>query len=77
MSKLIWVLKLKRTQTFNGDKLETLESYEFDNLEDASEAEFRIHNVGVWDRTFDNGAGVSYSSKGLECLELVSLEEKG
>ena len=79
MSKLIWVLKLKRTETFaNGNKLETLESYEFETLEDASDTEFRIDKVGVWDIESTVGVnGVSYSSKGLECLELVSLEEKG
>ena len=82
MSKLIWVLKLKRTETFaNGNKLETLESYEFETLEDASDTEFRIDKVGVWDIESTGGvSGVSYSSKGLQCIELFNLakcEEKG
>ena len=81
MSKIKWVLTLIKTQTLtNGTKLETLETYEFDTLEDASETEFRIHNVGVWDIESAVGVNaVSYISKGLQCIELFSLaeEEKG
>jgi hypothetical protein len=81
MSKIKWVLTLIKTQTLtNGTKLETLESYDFDTLEDASDAEFRIDKVGIWDveSTVSTNA-ISYTSKGLQCIELFSLaeEEKG
>jgi hypothetical protein len=81
MSKIKWVLTLIKTQTLtNGTKLETLESYDFDTLEDASDAEFRIDKVGIWDVESAVGVNaVSYSSKGLQCIELFNLaeEEKG
>ena len=82
MSKLKWVLTLKKTETLsNGTKLETLESYDFETLEDASDAEFRIDKVGIWDveSTVSTNA-ISYSSLGLQCIELFNLvvsEEKG
>lgn len=82
MSKIKWVLTLIKTQTLtNGTKLETLEAYEFDTLEDASDTEFMIDKVGIWDIESTVGvSGVSYSSKGLQCIELFNLakcEEKG
>lgn len=68
-----WVLNVKKTQTFaNGTKIETLESYEFSNLEDASDTQFYIDQLGSWD-TEDIG----YMSTSLQYLELFSLEEKG
>ena len=82
MSKIKWVLTLQKTQTFtNGTKLETLEAYDFDTLEDASDTEFMIDKVGIWDIESTVGvSGVSYSSKGLQCIEhfkLAEIEEKG
>ena len=72
MNKFKWVLTLQKTQTLtNGTKLETLEPYEFETLEDASETEFRIDKVGIWD--IENV--VSYSSKGIQYIEIFKLEE--
>ena len=73
MSKIKWVLTLKKTQTLtNGTKLETLESYEFSNLEDASDTQFYIDQLGSWD-TKDIG----YMSTSLQYHELFRYEEKG
>lgn len=67
MGNIKWTLTVKRTlRSIKGEEIDTLEHYHFDNMEDASDAQFTIDKVGAWDELNDNGSGVSCFTVSLE-----------